>query len=132
MHCKQRRLILTLPTASPTNPLLSICKLRRKFPPSSGEDGWEVKSTCSLWAARVDAPSEVTSRKDSDGVQDGLLADRRLCADDALLVKLFTIALASTFAGRLLDVRAGKLNGSFLVDECDDDRDMNKLTTVRG
>jgi hypothetical protein len=71
-------------------------------------------------------PSEVTSRKDNDGVQDGLRAESRLCAKVDVLAKSFALVLASPVTERLLEVRAGKVNCSLWTDDREDDRDMSR------
>jgi hypothetical protein len=70
-------------------------------------------------------PSEGTSRNDKDGVQDGLRAERRLCAKVDELAKSFPLTLASPVNERLLEVRVGKVNGSLWTDDREDDRDMS-------
>lgn len=50
---------LTFPTASPTSPFMSIWRLRRKFPPSSGDDG---TSDAFSWLVAIFRAASVVSR----------------------------------------------------------------------
>lgn len=47
------QVVLTFPTASPTKPFISICKLRLKFPPSSGELGSANRGDSTTWGSIV-------------------------------------------------------------------------------
>jgi hypothetical protein len=61
------------------------------------------------------------SRKDKDGVQDGLRAAITFCAKVDELAKSTGLVMTFSVSERLLGVRAGNLNSS---DDRDDDRDM--------
>ena len=88
---KSKDLVLTLPTASPTRPLLSICMLRLKVPPSSGEDGSESRLTVSRVLCKV-CIAEGTSRNDMEGANVGLLADKRLWGSTLAVKRSFCVS----------------------------------------
>jgi hypothetical protein len=69
-------------------------------------------------------PSEGTSRKDKDGVQDGLRAEKIFCAKVDELAKSLPLMLTSPVTDRLFEDRAGNANGSLWTDDREDDRDM--------